>query len=95
AFACFGTLFDNLIQFVNIVGSIFYGTVLGIFLSGFFFKQIKSNAVFIAAIITQLSIIAIFKADMVSYLWLNVIGAFGVILLSFAIGSFIPKDSNN
>ncbi|HOY13884.1 MAG TPA: sodium:solute symporter [Saprospiraceae bacterium] len=95
AFACFGTLFDNLIQFVNIVGSIFYGTVLGIFLSGFFFKQIKSNAVFIAAIITQLSIIAIFKADIVSYLWLNVIGAFGVILLSFAIGSFIPKDSNN
>ena len=95
AFACFGTLFDNLIQFVNIVGSIFYGTVLGIFLSGFFFKQIKSNAVFIAAIITQLSIIAIFKADIVSYLWLNVIGAFGVILLSFAIGSFIPKVSNN
>jgi len=73
-FACYGTLFENLIQFVNIVGSIFYGTILGIFLAGFYMKWIKGNAIFIAAIISQCIVIGIYKADLVTYLWLNFIG---------------------
>lgn len=90
-FASFGSLFDNLIQFVNIVGSIFYGTILGVFLAGFFIKQISAKAVFPAAIITQCMIFAIYKADLVSYLWLNVIGALSVIVIGLVIQKLIIK----
>ncbi len=82
AFACFGTLFENLIQFVNIVGSVFYGTILGIFLIAFYFKNIQANAVFIGAIISEILIIIIFKLDLIGYLWLNVIGCVLTILIS-------------
>lgn len=81
-FACIGTLFENLIQFVNIIGSIFYGTILGVFLVAFYLKHIKGQAIFYAAIISQISIIAIFKADFIGYLWLNVIGCVLVVVIS-------------
>jgi hypothetical protein len=81
-FASFGTLFENLIQLVNIIGSIFYGTILGIFLVAFFFKRITSNSVFYAACFSQLLIFLIyFKID-ISYLWLNFIGAVFTLVLS-------------
>ena len=72
--ACIANLFDNLIQLVNIIGSIFYGNVLGIFLLAFFIKLVKGNAVFIAALITQALIIGIFLLDWLPYLWLNLLG---------------------
>ncbi|TCI85429.1 sodium:solute symporter [Tenacibaculum sp. M341] len=72
--ACVANLFDNLIQLVNIIGSIFYGNVLGIFLLAFFIKAVKSNAVFIGAIITQLIIIVVWYLDILPYLWLNALG---------------------
>ena len=75
-------LFDNLIQLVNIIGSIFYGNVLGIFLLAFFFKYVKGNAVFIAALITQIIVIVGWKYDWMSYLWLNVFGCVLVIMLA-------------
>ena len=81
-FASFGTLFENLIQLVNIIGSIFYGTILGIFLVAFFFKKIKSNSVFYSACISQVVIFTIFFITDISYLWLNFIGASLTILLS-------------
>lgn len=84
-FACYGTLFENLIQFVNIIGSIFYGTILGIFLVGFYLKWIKGNAIFIAAIISQCAVIGVYNADIVSYLMLNVVGCTLVTLLAIAI----------
>ena len=90
-FATFGTLAENLIQLVNIVGSIFYGSVLGIFLVAFYFKSIKSNAVFWAACIAQVAVIVVFQLDLVSYLWLNVIGCLLVIFLAFLLQAFIPK----
>lgn len=90
-FACVGTLFENLIQLVNIVGSIFYGTVLGIFLVGFYVKFVKAQAIFIGAVISQLTIFYIFYLDVVSFLWLNFIGAMLTIILSsilqYAIGN--------
>ncbi len=89
-FACVGTLFENLIQLVNIVGSIFYGTVLGIFLVGFYLKYVKANAIFLGAIISQLAIFYIFYLDKVSFLWLNFIGAMLTILLSL-IFQFLNK----
>lgn len=86
--ACFANLFDNLIQLVNIIGSIFYGNVLGIFLIAFFFKFIKGNAVFVAAIITQVIVLFVYSSDIMSYLWLNAFGCVLVILLSFLFEAF-------
>jgi SSS family solute:Na+ symporter len=83
SFACLGTLFENLIQLVNIVGSIFYGTVLGIFLVGFYIKYIKSQAIFYSAVVSQLLIFYIYYLDCVSFLWLNFIGASLTVLLSY------------
>jgi SSS family solute:Na+ symporter len=84
-FACIGTLFENLIQLVNIVGSIFYGTVLGIFLVGFYIKFVKAKAIFWGAVISQLLIFYIYYLGKVSFLWLNFIGAMLTIILSIAI----------
>ena len=90
-FACVGTMFENLIQLVNIVGSIFYGTVLGIFLVGFYLKRIQSKAIFYSAVVSQITIffiyyytISIFPSgeEKLGYLWLNFIGAVLTIILS-------------
>lgn len=89
-FACISSLFENLIQLVNIIGSIFYGTVLGIFLIGFYINYIKGKAVFIAACISQLTIFYIFYLDIVGYLWLNFIGA----VLTMTLGFILQKTFN-
>ncbi|SFW61055.1 transporter, SSS family [Sinomicrobium oceani] len=78
-FANFGSLLDNLIQLVNIIGSVFYGNVLGIFLLAFFFRFVRGNAVFWAAVITQIIIFFIYYSfvytdERIGYLWLNFIG---------------------
>ncbi|CAL2094632.1 solute:Na+ symporter, SSS family [Tenacibaculum sp. 190524A05c] len=91
--ACVANLFDNLIQLVNIIGSIFYGNVLGIFLIAFFLKFVKSNAVFIGAVITQILIIVVWSQDWLPYLWLNALGCGLVMLLSVMIQFFVPKSS--
>ena len=93
-FACVGTLFENLIQLVNIVGSIFYGTVLGIFLVGFYIKYIKATAIFYSAVASQLLIFYIYYLDIVSFLWLNFIGAMLTIVLSL-ISQFIINQKKN
>ena len=82
AFACFGTLFENLIQFVNIVGSIFYGTILGVFLVAFSRIKINGTHVFLGAIFAEAMVIYCFLATDISFLWYNVIGCFGVIAFS-------------
>ncbi|MBP4137173.1 sodium:solute symporter [Flavobacterium geliluteum] len=90
-FACVGTLFENLIQLVNIIGSIFYGTVLGIFLVGFYLRRVQEKAMFYSAIISQITIFVIYYfmiyiypsgQEKLGYLWLNFIGAMLTILLS-------------
>lgn len=86
--ACSAHLFDNLIQLVNIIGSIFYGNVLGIFLLAFFIRYVKSASVFIAAIITQIIIIYIWYIDLMPYLWLNLVGCAIVMLLAVLIQFF-------
>ena len=90
--ACFAYLADNLIQLVNIIGSIFYGNVLGIFLIAFFLNKIKSNAVFSGAIITQVIIIIAWFYDWMPFLWLNVFGCTLVILISYLINTIIKKN---
>ena len=83
----FATGMGSLIEAVNVLGSLFYGVILGIFLVGFYLKKIQSNAVFIAAILGELIVITIFVLDKIGviglgFLWLNVIGAVVVVLLS-------------
>lgn len=91
--ACVANLFDNLIQLVNIIGSIFYGNVLGIFLLAFFIKFVRGNAVFIAAIITQIIIIAFWYLDLFPYLWLNLLGCALVMMLAIIIQNVLPKKA--
>ncbi|WP_442266889.1 sodium:solute symporter [Tenacibaculum sp. ZS6-P6] len=90
--ACVANLFDNLIQLVNIIGSIFYGNVLGIFLLAFFFKFVRSNAVFIGAIITQLIIIIVWYLDWLPYLWLNALGCGLVIVIAILLQGINGDD---
>jgi len=83
-FASIGNLFENLIQLVNIIGSVFYGTILGIFLVAIFIKYVQGKAVFWAALISEAIILCLFYSDVVSFIWLNVIGALLTVL--FAMG---------
>ena len=94
--ACIANLAENLIQLVNIIGSIFYGNVLGIFLLAFFFKFVKGNSVFIAALITQALVIGLFFLNQFEYinlpfLWLNFVGCTIVITIACLI-QFISQN---
>ena len=81
---------NSLIEAVNILGSLFYGIILGIFLVAFWIKHVRGNAVFTAAVIAQLLIFVIYKLDIISFLWLNVIGAVLVIVLSLLLQPLMP-----
>jgi hypothetical protein len=79
----FAARLGSLIEAVNILGSLFYGTILGIFLVAFYMKRVNGNTVFTAAIITEITVSIIYCLNIVSFLWLNVIGALLVVLISF------------
>lgn len=72
----------SLIEAVNVLGSLFYGTILGIFVVALFFKKIEGTAVFISALFTEVFVTFVFITDSVSFLWLNLIGCAGVILFA-------------
>jgi len=96
-FASVGSLFENLIQFVNIVGSIFYGTVLGIFLSAFFLKKVTPTSVFIGALVAQATVLVCFWKTEIGFLWYNVIGCTVVMLVSLLLTSLfktIPRAAD-
>ena len=90
-FASFGSLVENLIQLVNIIGSVFYGTILGVFLVAFFIQHVQAKAVFWAAIVSELLILFIYTQDWIGFLWLNVLGALFTILLSIVFQT-LQKD---
>ena len=86
-FAMVANLFDNLIEAVNIVGSVFYGTILGIFVVAFFLKSVGGRAVFVAALLAELIVLLLFTAERMNwielpYLWLNLIGCLLVMLFA-------------
>lgn len=91
--ASIANLFDNLIQLVNIIGSIFYGNILGIFLLAFFIKMVRGRAVFTAAIITQILIIFVWYADWLPYLWLNLLGCVLVMFLAVLLEKINPDKT--
>ncbi|WP_298955735.1 sodium:solute symporter [uncultured Nonlabens sp.] len=100
-FASFVSLFDNLIQLVNFIGSIFYGTILGIFLVAFYFKKIKGQAIFIAACISQVIVATcailhefVEGIEILPFLWLNPLGAILTITLALII-STVNKEDNS
>ena len=84
---------NSLIEAVNILGSLFYGVILGIFLVAFWIKWVMANAVFVAAVISELLVILIYRLNIVSFLWLNVIGALLVILLSLLLQVFMREGN--
>jgi SSS family solute:Na+ symporter len=101
-FASYAMLFENLIQAVNLLGSLFYGTILGIFLVGFYMKWVKGNAVFIAALIAEAIILlihwkngtALFGISInIGYLWYNAIGCLAVMVLAALLQPFMSSKS--
>ena len=95
ATAMFASKLGSLIEAVNVLGSLFYGTVLGIFLVAFYMKKIGANAIFYAALVAELSVIVIYSMDIVSFLWLNLVGCIWVMGLAWVFqktaGKNIPK----
>lgn len=89
-FTQFADQLDNLIQAVNVLGSLVYGVILGIFVVAFFVKKVQSTAVFYAAIISEAIVLYCYFAEVVPYLWLNVIGCLPVVLLSLLFQRFKP-----
>jgi Na+/proline symporter len=85
AFAAGFKLFDNLIQAVNILGSIFYGPMLGVFLVGFFTKRVRGTPVFVGVLVAQAAVVYTALGTSLSYLWFNVIGFAAVVVVSFAL----------
>lgn len=92
-FASYADLFDNLIQAVNMVGSIFYGTILGIFFTAFFLKKVQGSAVFWAAVVTQIIVASLFFGwSKDPYLWYNPLGCGLVMLLSLLFQMLFKND---
>ncbi|MEL6864937.1 MAG: sodium:solute symporter [Bacteroidota bacterium] len=96
-FAMAASLFDNLIEAVNIIGSVFYGAILGIFLTAFFLKKVGSNAVFVGALLAEAIVVTIFileKTDRIdiAYLWLNLIGCVLVLFFSWLFQQFFKQE---
>ncbi|KQN32466.1 sodium:solute symporter [Pedobacter sp. Leaf41] len=82
AVAMFATQMGSLIEAVNVLGSLFYGPILGIFLVAFYYKKINGSIVFISAILAEIVVVGVYEFDVVSFLWLNVVGAAAVIIFS-------------
>lgn len=94
-FASFASYIGSLIEAVNILGSLFYGTILGIFLVGFFFKKIGGHATFIAAIIAELTVLGCHFFTPIPYLWFNVIGPVVLVVIACIINPFFSEKKTS
>ena len=99
-FATYASLFENLIQAVNLLGSLFYGTILGIFMVGFFMKWVKGRAVFISALLSEALILVIHFRNGeglfglhwdIGFLWYNAVGCLALMLFAMIIQKFLKK----
>ncbi len=82
AFASFATLVDNLIEAVNIIGSLFYGTMLGLFVLGFFLKRVSSTPTLVGALVAEGLVISLFFGTSLGFLWFNVVGCAATVLIA-------------
>jgi len=94
-FAQFATNLGSLIEAVNILGSWFYGVMLGVFLVAFYLKRIGGNAVFYAAIVGEALVLLMYGFTSIGWLWLNAIGALAVPLAAIVFQSLFKKEINN
>ena len=94
SFALFANRLGSLIEAVNILGSLFYGTILGIFLIAFYFKTVSGNATFIAAIIAELVVLSCYFFTEIPYLWYNVIGCVILIVLAHLMNPLFKSNNN-
>jgi SSS family solute:Na+ symporter len=72
---------------------LFYGTILGVFLIAFFLKNIRGNAVFYAAILSEIVVFVVYYNNLVSFLWLNVLGAFSTLILAILIQKLMKNEN--
>jgi solute:Na+ symporter, SSS family len=91
AFALFAGFAENLIEAINILGSIFYGVLLGLFLVAFFLRRVGGSAVFLAAIAAQTLVIVMYFSLNIGYLWYNLIGCAACVVLSLALQAVLPR----
>jgi len=89
--ALYSSQLGNLLEAVNILGSLFYGTILGIFLVAFYIKRIGGKAVFWSAVITEVIVIGIWQLNIVAFLWLNLIGCVLLILIGLILQFFMSN----
>jgi len=90
AFALFAGFAENLIEAINILGSIFYGVLLGLFVVAFFFRRVGGPAVCFAAVTAQALVIAMYFSLNIGYLWYNLIGCAACIAFSVALQALLP-----
>ena len=93
AFALFAGFAENLIEAINILGSIFYGVLLGLFLVAFFLRRVGGSAVFFAAIAAQTLVIVMYFSLNIGYLWYNLIGCAACVVLSLALQAILPRGA--
>ena len=90
--ALYASKIGNLLEAVNILGSYVYGTILGVFLVAFYVPYVKGRAVFFAAVLAELVVIAIGQAELVAYLWLNVIGCLLVVMIALVVERIFKRS---
>jgi SSS family solute:Na+ symporter len=93
-FASTATLFDNLIEAVNILGSIFYGTILGLFVVAFFLRRVTATPALIGGVVGQALIVVLFFVSDLGFLWFNVIGCVTVMVVALVVQLFLPRSSS-
>jgi solute:Na+ symporter, SSS family len=81
----------NLIEAVNVLGSLFYGTILGIFLVAFYLKNVSGTAVFVAAIVTELFVVFVWMQNWMAFLWLNVLGCLLLMIIAWSIQCWLNR----
>lgn len=93
--ALYANRLGNLLEAVNILGSLFYGTILGIFIVAFYLKKVQGKAVFIAAILSEIIVVGVWYLDKIPFLWLNLIGCLSVMLIAYLLQLFFKSAPNN
>jgi hypothetical protein len=93
AVASFCSLVENLIEAGNILASVFYGSILGLFLVAFFLRNVRGSAVFFGAVLAQTMVIVLFLTTNIGYLWYNVIGCTAVLLFAWILQATVFRSS--
>jgi Na+/proline symporter len=93
AVASFASLVENLIEAGNILASVFYGSILGLFLVAFFMRNVRGSAVFFAAVIAQTMVLVLFFTTSIGYLWYNFIGCMAVLLFAWVLQQTVFRNT--